>query len=187
TPSGEVFLNGLLNLFTPCLILISVWILTSTLSKLDAAPFLSALIQGKLPAGLFPAAVFFTGTLISFTTGTSWGTMGVLMPLALPVAVTLGGSGAEAELIPVTVAAVFSGAVFGDHCSPLSDTTIVSSISCEIDPLAHVQTQIPYALIAAGVALVVGFIPAGLGVPAWISLIAGFILLVFLPRIFKTN
>lgn len=185
--SGEVFLQGLLQLFTPCLILISVWILTSTLSQLDAATFLSALIQGKVPSGLFPATVFLTGTLISFTTGTSWGTMGVLMPLAIPVAVSLGGSGEETALIPVTVAAVFSGAVFGDHCSPLSDTTIVSSIACDIDPLAHVQTQIPYALIAAGLALVAGFLPAGYGAPAWISLITGIILLVFLPKIFKTT
>lgn len=182
--ASEIFMGGVLNLFTPCLILISVWILSSTLSKLEAAPVLTALLDGNLPPMLFPALVFITGTLISFTTGTSWGTMGVLMPLAIPVALAMGGAEAE-SLVPITIAAVFSGAVFGDHCSPLSDTTIVSSIACELDPLDHVQTQIPYALIAATLAVVIGFIPAGLGIPGWISLIIGGIILFALPRIFK--
>ena len=177
-------MGGVLNLFTPCLILISVWILSSTLSALEAAPVLTALLKGNLPVVLFPAVVFVTGTLISFTTGTSWGTMGVLMPLAVPVALGMGGESADA-LVPVTIAAVFSGAVFGDHCSPLSDTTIVSSIACDLDPLDHVQTQIPYALLAAGIAIVVGFIPTGLGIPSWISLIVGAVILICLPRIFK--
>jgi tetracycline resistance efflux pump len=183
----EIFMSGVLNLFTPCLILISVWILTSTLSGLEAAPVLTALIKGNLPSALFPATVFVTGTLISFTTGTSWGTMGVLMPLAIPVALSLSGAegSADAALIPVTIAAVFSGAVFGDHCSPLSDTTIVSSIACDLDPLEHVQTQIPYALLAASLAMGVGFLPAGLGVPAWISLLVGLVILIILPRVFR--
>jgi tetracycline resistance efflux pump len=185
TDASEVFMNGVLNLFPPCLILVSVWILSSTLNQLEAAPVLSSLIKGNLPAPLFPAAVFMTGTLISFTTGTSWGTMGVLMPLAIPVALTVGGAGAESGLIPVTVAAVFSGAVFGDHCSPLSDTTIVSSIACDLDPLEHVRTQLPYALLAASLAAVVGFIPAGFGIPGWISLLVGGVIIGLLPRIVK--
>ena len=83
------------------------------------------------------------------------------------------------------MAAVFSGAVFGDHCSPFSDTTIVSSISCGIDPHDHVRTQIPYALIAAAVAVIVGFVPAGLGVTPWLSLPVGAALLVALPRLVR--
>jgi len=185
--ASDIFMGGVLKLFTPCLILISVWILSSTLSQLEAAPVLTALLKGNLPTMLFPAAVFVTGTLISFTTGTSWGTMGVLMPLAIPVALGIGGADAGDSLVPITIAAVFSGAVFGDHCSPLSDTTIVSSIACDLDPLDHVQTQIPYALLAAGLAVIVGFIPAGLGFPGWISLIIGAIILISLPRIFKSS
>lgn len=185
--ASDIFMGGVLNLFSPCLILISVWILSSTLSQLEAAPVLTALLKGNLPTMLFPAAVFVTGTLISFTTGTSWGTMGVLMPLAIPVALGMGGADAADSLVPITIAAVFSGAVFGDHCSPLSDTTIVSSIACDLDPLDHVQTQIPYALLAAGLAVIVGFIPAGLGFPGWISLVIGAIILISLPRIFKNS
>lgn len=186
--AGEVFLGGVLHLFTPCLILISVWILSSTIKELGAAEVLSRLLEGNLPASLFPAVVFLVGTLISFTTGSSWGTMGVLMPLALPVAIYMeSGPETASILVPQTVAAVFSGAVFGDHCSPLSDTTIVSSIACDIEPLEHVRTQIPYALIAAGVALFVGFIPSGFGLPSWISLIVGIVILYILAKIFGTS
>ena len=79
------------------------------------------------------------------------------------------------------MAAVFSGAVFGDHCSPFSDTTIVTSISCGVEPHDHVRTQIPYALITAVVAVGFGFLPAGWGLPGWVSLILGAVLLLALP------
>jgi Na+/H+ antiporter NhaC len=80
---------------------------------------------------------------------------------------------------------VFSGAVFGDHCSPLSDTTIVSSIACDIEPLEHVRTQLPYALLAAAAAAVIGFLPAGFGVPAWLLLPTGFGALALLPSVLR--
>ena len=80
------------------------------------------------------------------------------------------------------VAAVFSGAVFGDHCSPFSDTTIVTSIACGVEPHDHVRTQMPYALITAAVAALVGFLPAGFGVPAAVSLMVGAGVLLVLPR-----
>ena len=187
--ASDVFMDGVMQLFTPCLILVSVWVLTSTLKGLEAATVLSSLLDGTFPLSLFPATVFVIGTLISFTTGTSWGTMGVLMPLAIPVALTLGGvdGAAEGHLIPVTIAAVFSGAVFGDHCSPLSDTTIISSFACDLDPIEHVRTQIPYALLAAGLAIVFGFIPAGFGVPAWMSLLLGIGILFLIQRIFNRS
>jgi Na+/H+ antiporter NhaC len=186
--TSEVFLGGVLHLFTPCLILISVWILSSTIKELGAAEVLSHLLEGNLPPSLFPAVVFLVGTLISFTTGSSWGTMGVMMPLALPVAIFMeSGPETASILAPGTVAAVFSGAVFGDHCSPLSDTTIVASIACDIEPLEHVRTQIPYALIAAGVALFIGFIPSGFGLPNWVSLIAGIAILYILAKIFSPS
>lgn len=176
----QVFLNGMLSLFAPCLILIAAWTLSSTLKELGAARVLSELLVGRLPAFLFPAGVFLAGMAISFTTGTSWGTMGVLMPLALPVAIAFHGP--DHALVSATVAAVFSGAVFGDHCSPLSDTTIVSSLSCDLEPTEHVRTQLPYALTAAALALLLGFLPAGLGVPGWIALAAGAGIITFVPE-----
>ena len=108
------------------------------------------------------------------------------MPLALPVALTLTGTSDASAISPVvagTVAGVFSGAVFGDHCSPLSDTTIVSSIACGIEPLEHVRTQLPYALLAAAAAALIGFLPAGFGAPAWLLLPVGFGALALLPAV----
>lgn len=178
--SERVFLNGVEKMFPPCLILVAAWCLSSTLRELGAAHVIVELLNERLPVSLLPLLVFLIGTVTSFTTGTSWGTMGVLMPLTLPVALQLGGP--DSAVVPAVVAAVFSGAVFGDHCSPLSDTTIVSAVACEIDPLEHVRTQLPYALIAAGLAAAVGFLPAGLGMPGWLGLAAGATALTFLAR-----
>jgi Na+/H+ antiporter NhaC len=181
---ARVFGEGVRQLLTPALILIGAWVLSSTLQALDASTVITALLAERMPVGLFPAAVFLTGAVVSFTTGTSWGTMGVLMPLALPVALTLtGDASASSPVVAGTVAGVFSGAVFGDHCSPLSDTTIVSSIACGIEPFEHVRTQLPYALLAAIAAALIGFLPAGFGVSAWLLLPAGFGVLALLPAI----
>ncbi len=187
TAPVSVFQEGALKLFIPTLILVAAWTLSSTLKTLGTADMLGSLLTQHLSPTAFPVLVFIAGTLISFTTGTSWGTMGVLMPLALPVAIEYMAleSAGGLPLDSFIVAAVFSGAVFGDHCSPLSDTTIVSSMACEIDPLDHVRTQIPYALIAAVTAALVGFLPTGFGMSPWISLILGAAILVTLPILFK--
>ncbi len=181
---SQVYLGGMQSLFIPVLILVGAWVLGSTLEKLNAAEVLSLLLSGRLPIFLLPTAVFLTGAVISFSTGSSWGTMGILMPLSIPVAITLTESSTlqYQELILATiVAAVFSGAVFGDHCSPISDTTIIASISCEVEPHDHVRTQMPYALIAALLATAVGFIPVGLGMPVWVLLLMGTLILWVLP------
>ncbi len=188
THGAKVFGEGVRQLLTPALILVAAWVLSSTLKELNASEVIAGLLAERMPVGLFPVAVFLTGTLVSFTTGTSWGTMGVLMPLALPVALTLTGTsdgGAISPVVAGTIAGVFSGAVFGDHCSPLSDTTIVSSIACGIEPLEHVRTQLPYALLAAAVAALIGFLPAGFGIPAWVLLPAGFGVLALLPAVLR--
>lgn len=163
--AGRVFMDGMIQLFNPVLILIMAWMLSSTLNELSAAAYLGDLLGERIPASLFPAAVFLTGAGVAFTTGTSWGTMGLLMPLAIPLAFAICGPGPDGalSLMPMVVGAVFSGAVFGDHCSPISDTTIVSSIACGVDPIDHVRTQLPYALLAAAGALLIGFGGVGVG------------------------
>ncbi len=182
----EAFRHGLTTLFLPVLILVGAWTLSSTLKELGAAEALSSMLSETLPATFLPVAVFLVGSGMSFVTGTSWGTMGILMPLALPTAITLGtelpAADAHGILLGV-IAAVFSGAVFGDHCSPMSDTTIVSSVSCGIDPLDHVKTQLPYALLAGGIAIAVGFIPVGLGLPVPAALLSGAIILFLITGI----
>jgi tetracycline resistance efflux pump len=176
----RAFGRGVGAMVGPVGILFAAWLLGSVMGTLGTAELIAGLLAGAPLLWLTPTLTFITGAAISFATGTSWGTMGLLFPLAVPAAAGLGGDDA---LLAVVVAAVFSGAVFGDHCSPFSDTTIVSSISCGVEPHDHVRTQIPYALISATVAVVAGFIPAGLGVPAWVSLAAGTAVLVLLPRL----
>ena len=180
---GSVFMDGMLQLFQPVLILVMAWMLSSTLNALEAADYLGELLGGRLGPAWFPLAVFLTGSLVAFTTGTSWGTMGLLMPLAIPLAFSLVGDdpAAAMELMPMVIGAVFSGAVFGDHCSPISDTTIVSPIACGVDPIDHVRTQLPYALLAAAGAALVGFLPAGLlGGSAYYSIAAAVVFLLIL-------
>ncbi|NIP98172.1 MAG: Na+/H+ antiporter NhaC family protein, partial [Akkermansiaceae bacterium] len=156
TPS--IALGGARQLVPALLVLVLAWILGSILSALGTAAVLAGGLGDRLPLAWFPAGVFVLGCLTSFVSGTSWGTMGILMPLVLP---TVGGmadvQGAPpelvAQLVPAVIAAVFGGAVFGDHCSPYSDTTIVSALATGISTPEHTVTQLPYALLAAAVAL----------------------------------
>ena len=194
-PRGEdrespsvVFLEGVQALFIPILILVGAWILSSTLDQLQAAEVISGLLRGHLPIFAIPASVFVLGAFISFSTGSAWGTMIILMPLAITVLFGLSvesGFDPDREILAAVVGAVFSGAVFGDHCSPISDTTIVSSISCDVEPHDHVRTQLPYALIAAMAALVLGFLPAGFGLSPWISLAIGLTILWCAPNFLR--
>jgi Na+/H+ antiporter NhaC len=180
------FLSGVREIAKPVSILIAAWMLGAAINQLGTATWLSEMLQGRLNVALLPAGIFLLGLVISFSTGTSWGTMGILMPLAIPVIFTLTEGAIDLErerLVVAAIGAVFSGAVFGDHCSPFSDTTIVSSIAAGVEPLDHVRTQLPFALIAAVVALVVGFIPLGFGVPAVVCLLGGMSLLVALPSL----
>jgi len=147
--------TGAADMLGPLTILVLAWCFGSVLKEMGTAVFLADMISGKVPPSLFPAAVFLIGAMISFSTGSSWGTMGLLMPIALPAFLDLPGF--NPELIPAVIAAVFSGAVFGDHCSPFSDTTIVSAFSCGIDAKEHVLTQLPYASICAILSITIGF------------------------------
>jgi len=178
----RAFVQGVRTMFVPILVLLAAWMLGSVMGALGTADLIAGLATRTGSAALVPTVVFLTGAILSFVTGTSWGTMGLLFPLAVPAAASLG---APAESLALVVAAVFSGAVFGDHCSPFSDTTIVTSISCGVEPHDHVRTQLPYALLTAGVAVVLGFLPAGLGLsPYWI-LPTGALALLVLPRLWK--
>jgi len=120
---------------------------------------------------------------IAFATGTSWGTMAILMPLAIPLAVSLGATG-EMHLIYASLGAVLTGSVFGDHVSPISDTTIMSSMASASDHIDHVKTQLPYALTAAGIALFLGYLPAGFGVSPIILLPVGIVSLFLIVKYF---
>ena len=168
----QAFLHGLQQMFLPTLILVFAWMLNSVIKELGAANYLVALLGERLPSAWLPALVFLLASIISFSTGTSWGTMAIVMPLAIPLAVKLTAFHAgmtESPILVATVGAVLAGAVFGDHCSPISDTTIVSAFSSDCDVMAHVRTQLPYALTAALIATFLGYLPAGYGIsPGWL-------------------
>jgi Na+/H+ antiporter NhaC len=165
-----VFLEGMRQMFLPVLILVFAWILNGVISDMGTAAYLVSLLRDTVSPAWLPASVFVVAALISFSTGTSWGTMAIVMPLVIPVAATLTGMTADSgagTVVIVTIGAVLAGAVFGDHCSPISDTTIVSAFSSDCDAMEHVRTQMPYALWAAGFAVLLGYAPAGWGISSW--------------------
>lgn len=173
-------------------LLLLAWILGSLFSALGTATVLSDLLGDWLPLAALPAGVFVLGCLISFVSGTSWGTMGLLMPLVLPLAGAMAATqGASPELlatiVPAVIGAVFGGAVFGDHCSPYSDTTIVSALASGVTTAEHTVTQLPYALLTAGTALLAGYLPIALGLSPWIGLFLGCSILAGLVFFIKTR
>lgn len=175
-------IDGAASLFPALLILVAAWTLGSMFESLGTADLLRQMLDDKLDPMAVPLTIFGLGALISFLTGTSWGTFGLLMPLVLPLALRLGIDLPEAELmtlVSMTIGAVFGGAVFGDHCSPFSDTTIVSSLASGCSPTAHVATQLPYAMIAAGAAAL-AYCLMWLGLPSWLAtLTLGLIITLF--------
>lgn len=165
-------------------VLILAWGLGSACKEIGTAPFLVALFQAFLTPVVFGATVFLVSCLISFAMGTPYGTMAIVLPNIVPLAFAVGdGSGCGGmALATISIGAVLDGSVFGCHCSPLADTTILSSLSSGCGLVEHVRTQFPYALLAMVVALLVGYIPAALGCPAYLSLGAGFVVLVLTMR-----
>lgn len=168
----ETVKSGVASMMSPVLLLILAWSFGSVIAELGTGKWVAAALGSHFPVNYMPAAVFVTGAAISFITGSSWGTMALLMPIAIPSYLDLAGN--EIEFLPAVIAAVFSGAVFGDHCSPFSDTTIVAAFACGVTPQEHVLTQLPYALITAATALVIGYVSLAHGLPAWVALLLGF-------------
>ena len=143
-------LEGASSLLPALLILIAAWTLGSVFQDLGTAGLIADRLAATSSPVWLPLTVFLLGSLTSFLTGTSWGTMGLLMPIVLPLGLDLG---ADSALLSQLIGAVFGGAVFGDHCSPFSDTTIVSSLASGCTPTSHVATQLPYALLTSTFAL----------------------------------
>jgi Na+/H+ antiporter NhaC len=163
----DVWVDGMKTLVITGVILILAWSLSSIIKELGTAKFLIKLLSGSLPNFLLPSLIFILGAIISFATGTAYGTMGILMPLAIPLSYSMNP---EMTYILASTSAVLTGAIFGDHCSPISDTTILSSMGAGCNHIDHVKTQMPYALFTAVISVVFGYIPVGLGLPVYIVL-----------------
>jgi len=179
--SGTVT-SGVASMLHPVLILVMAWTFGSVISDLGTGSWLAATLGSHFPVNYLPAGIFIIGAVMALVTGSSWGTMALLMPIAIPAYLDLAGD--EISLLPATIAAVFSGAVFGDHCSPFSDTTIVSAFACGVSPEEHVLTQLPYALITAGASLVIGFVLVANSIPAVVALAIGAAFLSLLSVLF---
>ena len=158
------------------LVLWLAWALSAMTAPeaLDTGGYLTGILSDRLDPRLLPTAVFLLAGATAFSTGTSWGTMAILTPLAVALAVQLApGENPAGAILLSSFGAVLAGAIFGDHCSPISDTTVLSSRACGCDHMLHVRTQLPYALAVALVCILFGTLPAALGVSPWLSLLVG--------------
>ena len=171
----DAWFAGLKSVLFVMIILTLAWSLAAIAEDLMTANYLVAVLGDSLKPEYLPAILFVLSAAVSFSVGTSWGTMGILMPLAVPLIWTIMKNGdiADAEhsyIMYATIGTILAGSVWGDHCSPISDTTIISSVSAGSDHVDHVRTQIPYALLVGAVSLVGGLIPVGFGIPWWICM-----------------
>ena len=174
--SMEALMVGFKIMLPATVVLILAWTLAQMTQHMHTADFVSsALIAWNVTPLLLPALTFILAVIIAFSTGTSWGTMAILYPLVIPVTWHLTSNanyeyGDAMNVLLNVISCILAGAVMGDHCSPISDTTIMSSTSSGCNHLEHVRTQMPYALTVGGVSLV-WIIFSSMGIPAWILLI----------------
>lgn len=164
----EIWINGMKTLMITGVVLLLAWSLSSVMNELGTADYLVSLLGDTMPSVLLPTVIFLLGAIISFSTGTSYGTMGILMPLAIPLATAMRPE--DPQFVIMSAGAVLTGAIFGDHSSPISDTTILSSMGAGSNLLDHVKTQIPYAVSVGGISILFGYLPVAVGLSIWLSL-----------------
>ncbi len=187
----EAFLSGVKSMLPAFVILILAWGIGQVCADLHTADYLVNNISGVIAPELLPTLVFIVAAAIAFSTGTSWGTMTILTPLCIPLVIQvtqLGGLSdpQQNQILLASIASILSGAVLGDHCSPISDTTIMSSMASGADHIDHVRTQLPYALTVGAITILFGYIPTALGVPLPVSLlltgVAAFLIVRFVGK-----
>ena len=179
----ECFPEGFKSMVAPILILTFAWSLKAMTDSLGAKEFVAGIVSNSATGfvSLLPAIIFLIAVFLSFSTGTSWGTFGILIPIVVSVF-----AGVDNTMMIISMSACMAGSVCGDHCSPISDTTIMSSAGAQCNHLNHVSTQLPYALTCAVISCVCYFI-AGYAKNAVVPLIVGMILVVALAYFLKNN
>ena len=170
--------QGMRSMFYAMIILILAWALGGISEQLGTANYLVSVLGDSLPVELVPALVFLLAAGTAFATGSSWGAMGILVPLIFPLTwAVMQASGQQTaedmHILYSSIACVLAGSVWGDHCSPISDTTILSSMASGCDHIEHVRTQMPYALLVGFVAIGTCTIPVAYGMPWWMGLLVG--------------
>ncbi|MEC8633525.1 MAG: Na+/H+ antiporter NhaC family protein [Pseudomonadota bacterium] len=174
----DAWVSGARFTFLAMIILVLSWAMAEISSELHTADFLIASLGDRLPMGILPTLVFVLAAFTAFSTGSSWGAMGILLPLVVPLSWAVLGAldGANQEYLYIfyaSVSCVLAGAVWGDHCSPISDTTVMSSLSAGCDHIEHVRTQMPYALLVGVTSIVLGTLPVSFGMPWWLGFLLG--------------
>ena len=192
TESIDALVGGMRAMMIAMIILVLAWSLGDVTETIGTAQFLSLLLSDRVPLEVIPLIVFITSAAMAFATGTSWGTMAIMLPVVIPLTAALGGPdvvpGGPSEVIMLSsIASVLSGAIFGDHCSPISDTTVLSSTASACDHVDHVRTQLPYALAVAVLAGVLGELGSAYGLPSWVGLAVGTAILFAALRFFGTD
>jgi Na+/H+ antiporter NhaC len=183
----DSWVDGAKAMVPALIILILAWSIGDVCELLRTADVVVGVATGNLSAQLVPTVTFLIAAFLAFSTGTSWGAMAILMPIVIPLSFELSAAAelgeAHAQIVFLSsIAAVLSGSVFGDHCSPISDTTIMSSMASGADHIDHVRTQLPYAITAGVGAVVFGTLPAGFGVSPWITLPIGILFILLTVR-----
>jgi Na+/H+ antiporter NhaC len=184
----DAWYKGLKAMFYAMIILVLAWSLGGITEEMRTADYLVSILGDTLPVQLLPFIVFVLAAFTAFATGSSWGSMGILIPLVIPLTWAVmkanGYAGPEdMHILYSSIAGVLAGSVWGDHCSPISDTTILSSMASGCDHIEHVRTQLPYAMLVGIVSIAVGSIPVAYGMPWWLGLLAGASLLYLVLRI----
>ena len=172
----DAWVSGARFTFIAMIILVLAWSMSEISRELHTADFLIASLGDSLPAAALPATIFVLAAFTAFSTGSSWGAMGILLPLVLPLCWAIMGlegliASEDYFILYASVSGVLTGAVWGDHCSPISDTTVMSSLSAGCDHIEHVRTQLPYALLAGAAALGFGTLPISFGLPWWVGML----------------
>lgn len=183
----ETMVGGFKTMLPALLILIFAWALAQTTDELGTAQFLTQLLDGNVSPYVMPAIIFVLSGAIAFSTGSSWSTMAILYPIAMPMTWTicLNAGMTEAEALPIfynVVATVLSASVFGDHCSPISDTSILSSLSSSCNHLSHIKTQSPYAIFIAILSIIISLLSTFMATPFILNLLLGAIVIFLVLR-----
>ena len=182
---------GIKSMLLAVLILTLAWSIGAITVEMRTADYIIGLISDSISPHYLPVIVFLVCALTSFATGTSWGTMAIMMPIVIPLSHTVSGfynlsPGDTTLILNGVISSVLAGCVFGDHCSPISDTTILSSMASRCNHVDHVRTQLPYAIAVALFCMLLGDIPTAFGLSPYISLVLiGIVLFVVIFTIGK--
>jgi len=185
----NAWVHGVGAMLMAMIILVLAWSLGEVTDILKTAEFLTGVLGGSLPVFLLPTIVFIMAAIAAFATGSSWGAMGILFPLVMPltwaVMTAQGQAGPEhMHILYSSISAILAGAVWGDHCSPISDTTILSSLASGCDHIEHVRTQLPYAMTVGATAILFGSLMTALGSPWWLGMSVGLVVLWLILRFY---